>query len=240
MQLSMRTSPGIWKKDGCYRRSRLSRKLDVVSAFRMWDCPLGGWVRFRPRSGRSPGRHRVLRRFSLADPLPHATTTIVAQAASLAIIHQTIQNGCDRGQRVLVPRQDGGSISFQFRANLARSKRTPDFHKYPAARLGEAGLSAIGLAVDQFQQVVAEHLLAEKIRQSGDSLLHRANALHHLGTLPHKLKEFFVRSLHHLLHRNTIGLSIDRMQALAVVLPHFHKPSPRKRTNDARDLTLVS
>src|SRR5258708_2442164 len=109
MQPSMRTSPGIWQKDGCYRRSRLSRKLDVVSAFRIWvsyqwialairhllevDCPFRGWVRVRPRSGRSPGRHCVLRGFSLADRLPHATTAIVAQAASLDIIHQTIQNG---------------------------------------------------------------------------------------------------------------------------------------------------
>jgi hypothetical protein len=75
-------------------------------------------------------------------------------------------------------------------------------------------------------------LLAEKIRQSGDGLLHRANALHDLGTLPHELEEFFVRSLHHLLRRNAIGLSIDRVQAIAAIFSDLHKRLLQQTDND--------
>jgi hypothetical protein len=138
-----------------------------------------------------------------------------------------------------VPRQNCRSISFQFRANLARSQRTLDFHQHPSASLGEARLAAIGLAVDQFQQIVAEHLVTEKIRQSRDRLLHRANALHNLGTLPHKLEEFFVRSLHHLLRRNAIGLNIDRVQATTAILTNFHKRLLQKTNNDEDPSILV-
>src|SRR5271163_4664919 len=119
-------------------------------------------------------------------------------------------------------------MSLQFRANLARSQRTPDFHKHSPASLGEAGLAAVSLAVDQFEQVVSQHLFAEEIRQSANGLLHSANAPHDLGTLPYELEEFFVRRLHHLLRRNAVGLRINingvRTQATAVIFPNVHKP----------------
>ena len=160
------------------------------------DGPFRGSV---PSRSRCPTRSHRVRRLGIADPLPHAPPAVIAQTARLAIIHQTIQNGRDRGQRILVPRQDCRSISFQLHTNLARSQRTPYFHQHPPAGLGESGLPAIGLAVDHFQQVVAQHLFAEEVGQSGNRLLHRADALHDLGPLPHQLKEFFVRRLHHLL-----------------------------------------
>ena len=47
----------------------------------------------------------------------------------------------------------------------------PRFHESRAAGLGESGLAAVGLAVDQFEQVLAEDVIAKQIGQPGDGLL---------------------------------------------------------------------
>ena len=64
----------------------------------------------------------------------------------------------------------------------------------------ESRLAATAFAVHQFKQFFAENFIAEEVGQSDDGLLHRPDALHHIGALAHELAQFLVRRLHHFLH----------------------------------------
>ncbi len=105
-------------------------------------------------------------------------------------------------------------------AHLASPQRTRRFHQHHAAGLGEAGLAAAALAVHQFQQFFAQHFIAEQVGQSNDGLLHRADALHHIGPLAHQLAQLLVRRPHHFLYMR-IGAAgkISVSRAVAAVSP---------------------
>jgi len=122
-------------------------------------------------------------------------------------------------------------------ANLARSQRTPHFHEHPPARLGKTGLTPSRLAVDQFQQVVAG-TARRKDSPSNNCLLHRANAFHDLGTLPHNWRSFFVRAFTPAAPK-CYWLSIDRMQTITIIFPNFHKCLLQLTANDRDPSALV-
>src|ERR1017187_3683645 len=174
---------------------------------------------------RNPRSHCSNRLLRFADPFPHPPPAIIRQAARLAIIHQAVQHGRHRRQRILMPRQNRRSLPLQLCAYLACVQRTPHLHQHSAARFRESGLASVRFAVDQFQQVLAQRLLADQVCQSNNRLLDRANALHDLGPLQQQLPQLVVRRLYYMMH---VRLGVHLMQAITL---HFHTPL-RQETDD--------
>src|SRR3984885_10543726 len=195
-----------------------------------------------PALSRNPRAHhtRTLNLLTLADPLPNPPSAIIRQAASFAITNQPIQNRSHGSQRILMPRQDGRSLSLQFRAHLASPHRPSHFHQDSATRFREPRLPPVRLAVNQIQQLFPERLLAKKIRQSSNRLFHRPDAFHNLRPLLQELPKLFVRCFHHLMHRDLIGQHIYIVQSIMIILRNFHKTPPmRKKAKLALSLSTT-
>src|SRR5258708_593688 len=102
----------------------------------------------QPSSNRSLRRHPVVGRIAFADPLPYSSSTIVGEAARLSVVDQTIEYGRDGSHRILVTHQDISRAPLQFLTDLTGAQRQAGFHKDNPAGFGEAGLPAIGFAID--------------------------------------------------------------------------------------------
>src|SRR6266851_2390958 len=104
-------------------------------------------VRLRLRTG--IGRRGL--RVWLGYPLPRAATVLKSYSAGFSVLHQTIQDGSDGRHGVFVAGQHGRQLLLDLLAHVARAQGAVRLHENPSARLGEARLTPVVLAVDQLQ-----------------------------------------------------------------------------------------
>src|SRR4029077_11443094 len=84
----------------------------------------------------------------IRDPLPGAAAVFLDDGARLAILHQAIQHGGHRGQRILVPRENRRHLLLDQFTHFTRTQGTFGLHQHHATGLGEAGLAPVALAID--------------------------------------------------------------------------------------------
>ena len=185
------------------------------------------------------------------QPTELAAAILAHQSTSFAVLDQAVENCRHRGQRIFVARQDGRHLLLDQFANLASAQRPARFHQHHAASLGESWLATVGLAVDKFQQFVVQDFIAEKIGETDDGLLDRADAFHHVSSLAHQLAEFFVSLADHFHNVRIVAawhafVSVAELGATDLHDPILRRGGPdiggpsRKRASSQLSYTLLT
>src|SRR5580698_969314 len=88
-------------------------------------------------------------------PQPGTPSVFPNLALRLAIVHQAVEDGGHRGQRIFVAQQHGRRAILNSLAYFPHAESAPCLHQHHAAGFGESGLTPSGLAIHQFEQVFA-------------------------------------------------------------------------------------
>src|SRR5262249_14745839 len=130
-------------------------------------------------------------------------------------------------ERIFVSKQHGGKPLLNLLAHFADRKRPTGFHQRHATGFGKSRLASAGLAVDQFQQILAQDVVTKQIGQSRDGLLQRTDALHDVGALPHELAQFLVGCFDDFLHmRIAVAQKVSVSRSVAAIYSKLHDLTP--------------